>query len=186
MDTTSASLLARLRRPGDSDAWLRFVHLYSPILYSWAGRMGLRHEDAADLVQDVFAVLVQKLPEFDYDEQKRFRGWLWTVTRNKWREKCRRPALPLDASRPPDEVAGPELESLEEAEFRDHLVRQIVPSLQPQFHPGTWQAFWGHVVDSRPAADVAAELGVSVAAVYKAKVRVLARLHQELADLVTD
>jgi RNA polymerase sigma-70 factor (ECF subfamily) len=41
-------------------------------------------------------------------------------------------------------------------------------------------------VDGRPAAEVADELGVSVAAVYKAKLRVLAHLHAELADLVAD
>jgi hypothetical protein len=41
---------------------------------------------SADLVQDVFLVLVEKLPQFDYDPSKRFRGWLWTVIRNKLRE----------------------------------------------------------------------------------------------------
>src|SRR5262245_1478691 len=56
MDTTSVSLLERLRRPGAHEAWARFVHLYTPLLYYWARRLGLREEDAADLVQDVFTV----------------------------------------------------------------------------------------------------------------------------------
>ena len=61
---------------------------------------------------------------------------------------------------------------------------QIIPMLQDHFQPTTWRAFWGHVVEEKPAQQVAAALGLSVAAVYKAKVRVLTWLHQELADLV--
>jgi RNA polymerase sigma-70 factor (ECF subfamily) len=148
--------------------------------------MGLQHADAVDLVQDVFTALVQKLPEFSYDRHRRFRGWLWTVTRNKWREKCRRRALPLDHGRRPDELPGPEDASLEEAEFRRHLLGQVLPGLRDDFHPSTWKAFWEHVAAGRPAAAVAADLGVTVAAVYKAKVRVLSRLHKELADLIAD
>src|SRR5207249_4043518 len=102
MNTTSASLLMRICQPGDGEAWKRFVRLYSPMLYGWARQMGLQDADAVDLVQEVFTILVQKLPEFRYDAQRRFRGWLWTVTRNKWREKCRRPALPLDPDSPPE------------------------------------------------------------------------------------
>jgi len=67
MDTTSSSLLERLRQPGASEAWQRFVHLYTPLLYYWARGAGLPAHDAADLVQDVLVVLVQKLPEFQYD-----------------------------------------------------------------------------------------------------------------------
>jgi hypothetical protein len=36
MPTTSASLLVQLRRPDQSEAWARFVQLYSPILYTGA------------------------------------------------------------------------------------------------------------------------------------------------------
>ena len=187
MHTTSASLLRRLQVSGDADAWAQFVRTYSPILYSWARRMGLRHDDAVDLVQEVFAVLVQKLPDFRYDEHRRFRGWLWTVTKRKWIEGRRRRALPVDAGRRVEDAPTPgEAAGIEEAEFRDHLIRSVVPSLRGNFHDSTWQAFWRHVVDGRPVAEVAGELGISVASVYKAKLRVLAHLNAELADLVTD
>jgi len=83
MYTTSVSLLERLRQPGDQEAWSRFVRRYSPHIYDWARRQGLSAEDAADLVQEVFALLVQKMPDFKYDPHKSFRAWLRTVTRNK-------------------------------------------------------------------------------------------------------
>jgi hypothetical protein len=48
----------------------------------------------------------------------------------------------------------------------------------------TWKAFWRVVVDGRKAAVVAAELGLSPAAVYKHRERVLRRLRQELRGLL--
>src|SRR5438552_1694044 len=66
MHTTSISLLERIRQPAEREAWGRFVELYTPLLYYWACRLGMQESDAADLVQDVFAVLVQKLPVFTY------------------------------------------------------------------------------------------------------------------------
>src|SRR4051812_1055658 len=87
---TPVSLLQRLRQPGAHRAWERFVELYTPLLYYWSRRMALQPHDAADLVQDVFAVLLLKLPEFRYDDNRSFRGWLRAVTVNKWRERCRR------------------------------------------------------------------------------------------------
>src|SRR5690349_24606068 len=94
MDTTPVSLLERLRQPGQADAWERFVELYTPLLLYWARKCGLQPQDAADLVQDVFTTLVQKLPEFTYDHRRTFRGWLRTVALNKWRDRRRRHGLP--------------------------------------------------------------------------------------------
>src|SRR5436190_2152048 len=94
MDETSASLLRRLRRP-DAAAWERFVDLYTPLIYFWALRMGLQAPDAADLVQDVFATLVEKMPTFEHYAGRSFRAWLRTVTQNRWRDHCRRKAAAL-------------------------------------------------------------------------------------------
>ncbi|HTU21062.1 MAG TPA: sigma-70 family RNA polymerase sigma factor [Gemmataceae bacterium] len=185
MHTTSATLLHKLRQEGDADAWMRFTRLYSPILYYWARKMGLQHQDALDLVQEVFVVLVQKLPEFDYESHKRFRGWLWIVTKRKWLERRRRASLPLDSTAAVQDLqAPPRTGELEEAEFRDYLLRSLLPSLRGNFQESTWQAFWGHVVEGRPAIEVAGELGLSAAAVYKAKLRILAHLHREFDDLI--
>ena len=76
MSKTPASLLDRLRRPAQPEAWRRFVELYTPLLYYWARCVGPASPEAADLVQDVFVVLLQKLPEFTYDRHRSFRAWL--------------------------------------------------------------------------------------------------------------
>jgi RNA polymerase sigma-70 factor, ECF subfamily len=182
MHTTSASLIERLRRPAAHEAWVRFVKLYTPLLYTWAGRLGLAADDAADLVQEVLVLLVQKLPGFVYDPQQRFRGWLWTLTLNQCRAARRRRALPMETD--PDrlaEVAIPEgAEGVDEAEYRHYIVGRVLRLMQGEFEENTWRAFWENVVEDRCAAEVAERLGLSVAAVYAAKSRVLRRLREEL------
>ncbi len=184
MTATPISLLERLRLPHDAEAWSRFVRLYTPLLYEWARGTGLQEADAADLLQDVFAVLVRELPAFKYQPGGSFRGWLRTVLLNRWRELQRRcrpvplgqghvAALAADEPLPPGE-----------AEEQQHLVRSALGLLQNEFEPATWQAFRETMLRGRPVAGVATELGVTPNAVYIARSRVLKRLRQELAGLL--
>jgi RNA polymerase sigma-70 factor (ECF subfamily) len=185
MNTTSVTLLERLRHPGEEKAWTRFVRLYTPLLYYWARHIGLSTDHAADLVQDVLVTLVQKLPELRYDPNKSFRAWLRTITLNQWRARCRRGRLPVESALDLSLLPGREgLEPFAEQEYRQHLVRRALQLMQREFEPTTWKACWELVVADRPAAEVAAELGVSVAVVYGAKSRVLRRLREELAGLL--
>jgi RNA polymerase sigma-70 factor (ECF subfamily) len=138
MNTTPASLLEQLRHPNAQEAWKRFVRLYTPLLYSWARRVGLPDQDAGDLVRDVLTVLVQKLPEFTYDRHKRFRGWLWTVTLNKWRDLRKRRTIPqVDGGQDvlPD-LPGPAAgDAFEEAEYRQYLVDRALQLMQAEVQP---------------------------------------------------
>lgn len=91
MTSTSLTLLQRVRRREDRDAWERFVVLYTPLLLRWVQRSGLSEEDAVDLVQDVFATLLVELPRFEYDAHRGpFRAWLKTVTLNQCRDRHRK------------------------------------------------------------------------------------------------
>jgi RNA polymerase sigma-70 factor (ECF subfamily) len=186
MNTTPASLLERLRGRVEAEAWDRFVHLYTPLLFHWARQTGLQESDAADLVQDVFVVLLRKLPEFTYDRHKSFRAWLRTVTLNKWREWQRRPSLVVAAGGEAlEEVPAPDVMSVfEEAEYRRHVIGQALEILRPEFPQRTWQAFWRYAVLGEDAAAVAEGLGLSPGSVYAAKSRVLAGLRREVAGLL--
>ena len=187
MAETPASLLQRLRIPGQTRAWDQFVELYSPLLYHWAGRAGLRGDDAADLVQDVFAILVRKLPEFEYDRNRGLRNWLRTVTMNRWRELLRRQHVrhaDHNGATLEDVPAPDGAEPFWEVEYRELLTRRLLEVMQAEFQPATWKACWACVVEGRPAAEVGAELGLSPGAVRAAKFRVLCRLRAELDGLL--
>ena len=187
MHSTSVSLLQRLRRPEEQEAsWKRFVQLYTPLLFHWARKLGLSAEDAADLVQDVLMLLMQKLPEFEYNASRSFRGWLRTVTLNKWRDMRRlRRVRVTDADTDlADEKEADAAAAFEEAEYRAHVVQQALALMQAEFQPETWKACWDYMIIGKPAAEVAKELGLTVNSVYLAKSRVLSRLREELAGLL--
>lgn len=183
MTKTSISLLERLRQPAAPEAWSRFVELYTPLLYYWARRVALQPHDAADLVQEVFATLVEKLPAFRYDSNRSFRGWLRTLTLNKWRERCRRKSPTSDGSLD-THVDDGQAEAFWETEYQQEMVRRALEIMQTDFQAPTWKACWETVVAGRPAAEVAAELGLTVNAVYLARTRVLRRLRQELGEML--
>src|SRR5271155_2115535 len=80
---TRASLLVRLR-DGEAAAWQEFVRLYAPLIYGFARKRGLQDADAADLMQEVLRSVSSAAHRLEYDPARgTFRGWLFTVTRNK-------------------------------------------------------------------------------------------------------
>ncbi len=64
------------------------------------------------------------------------------------------------------------------------LLRRALELMQREYRPATWRACWEQVVEGRPAAEVARELGLSVNAVYVARSRVLWRLREYLEHLL--
>jgi RNA polymerase sigma-70 factor, ECF subfamily len=184
MNTTSSSLLERLRQPDAQEAWTRFVRLYTPLLFYWARHtLHLQVQDAADLVQEVFTALLQKLPRFVYDQNGSFRGWLRSVLLNTWRNNQRRPALPLDGAPLADLPGVNNIAVFEEDEERSYLVARALELIQGRFEPRTWKAFWETWVGGRPTEEVAAELGLTVNAIYVARSKVLSLLRHEFGLL---
>lgn len=187
MNTTRISLLERLRQRRDERAWEHFVQLYTPLLCCWVRRLGVEGQDAADLVQDIFTVLVKKLPEFAYDPSKRFRGWLWRVALNCCRKRHGRQQVPVQAGEPEivSQATTPDVaEEVADEEYRQYLTRRALELMQAEFQPATWKAFWECVVNQRSTAEVAAGLNMTENAVYLAKGRVLSRLREELKGLL--
>lgn len=189
-DATSHTLLERVRLQ-DAEAWRRFVHLYGPIIYRWTKRARLQPSDGADVTQEVFQAVAENLPRFRRDTPGvSFRGWLWGITRNKVRDHYRRIAphqaaggdtayeqlqqLPALLEEPQEQVSA----------MTGELAHRALQLIQNDFETSTWKAFLRCTIDNVSASDVAAELGLSIAAVYKAKSRVLLRLRQELAGLL--
>ncbi len=186
MTSTSESLLIRLRSSSDSDAWSRFVQLYTPLIFFWARRTGLSQHDAADLVQDVLAIVFQKLATWNYQPEKSFRGWLRVVTLNRFRELARRKKITFE---PLSDAIGnsadpAQLESSWDASYQQRLVFEAMQLLKPEFAPATWDALQRVLTSGRAVVEVAKETGVSVWTIYAARNRLLCRLRRELADLI--
>ena len=187
--STSHTLLQRVQQH-DPIAWQRFSQLYTPLVYRWCVTNGLQSHDAADVVQEVFQAVFQGIARFQrHAAGQSFRGWLWTVTRNKvcdfFRRRQEQPAVSNQtltfieqAIDMPESISEPAERTLAE------LAHRALQLIQTDFEPRTWQAFLAVVVEGQSVQETATKLGLSTAAVYKAKSRVLNRLRQELDGLL--
>jgi RNA polymerase sigma-70 factor, ECF subfamily len=190
--STSRSLIRRAQAR-DPEAWQRLVDLYGPLVFYWCQRSGLSSPDAADVFQETFAAVSAALDRFRHGEENQtFRGWLWTIARNKIRDHFRRNTAEPSAvggskaqqrlAEIPDEWSDVSDDPRDRAEIQK-LYRRGLDLVRAEFEDRTWQAFWRVVVEGHDTADVAADLGLSRDAVRQYKSRVLRRLRQELGDL---
>lgn len=192
---TRATLLIRLKDPRDAGAWGEFVDLYGPVVYGFARKRGLQDSDAADMVQEVLRSVARNADKMEYDPKKgTFRGWLYTVTRNKiynfLSSQKRRPRGVGDVSSQErlEAFADPsdDAEADWELEYQRRLSGKAMDRVKHEFQPATWQAFWGTAVEGRQALEVGQTLKMSPGAVYVAKSRVLARLRDEVQKLMAE
>ena len=66
----------------------------------------------------------------------------------------------------------------------EFLIRGALELIRDDYEERSWKAFWKVAVDGQSPADVAAEFGLTVFAVYQIKYRLTQRLRHELAGLV--
>ncbi len=189
---TRPSLLVRLRDHRDADAWGQFVELYAPLVYGYARKRGLQDADAADLTQAVLRQVAAHVGSLDYDPRRgTFRGWLFTIVRNKLRDFLDQPrrlyqgsgdtgVQQLLESQPTPE---PEEDAAWEREYRMGLLAWAADRVRPQVQERTWQAFWQTAVEGKSGEEVGKALGLTTAAVYLAKSRVMARLRAVLREV---
>jgi RNA polymerase sigma-70 factor (ECF subfamily) len=188
VDSVTSSLLDGIRSQ-DQQAWERLVDVYSPLVYWWCKRRGLKPSDAADIGQEVFLAVSRFVDGFQRESsQDTFRGWLRRITENKINDRFRRSCgeavasggsdaraameqLPLDAS---DSDAGGEEVGI--------LAGQIIELVRGEFSEQDWQAFSRSVMENQTAAEIAQQLAITKNQVYLAKSRILRRLRDEFGD----
>jgi len=87
MPNTDLNLIIACRR-GDERAWETLITRYERLVFSIARHHGLSTDDAADVTQTVFIILLQSIDRLPDDVN--LGGWLTTVTRrHSWRAMAR-------------------------------------------------------------------------------------------------
>jgi RNA polymerase sigma-70 factor (ECF subfamily) len=192
---TSTTLLDQAKA-GDSSAWDRLAFVYTPLVVWWCQRQGISApQDVEDVTQEVLAAVAGRIGDFKRSEPGSFRRWLYTITRHKTADYFRRRG---SAAAVGGSDARVQLEQLPAAGDSDSgsndegvseraiLVRRALELVRPDFQAHTWEAAWRVTVDEQRPAEVAAALGMTVAAVHTAKSRVLRRLRALVADLLDE
>ena len=181
---TSVSLILRVADEGDIAAWEEFTEIYQPLVYRIAVSRGLQAADAHDLVQEVMTRVARSVSKWNPDADRgTFRGWISRIARNLiidfLRHKNRLPRTAdnsdfrmLIEQKPDDSAAS----CLFDLEYERQVFQLAARKIQSSFAEKTWQAFWRTSVENEPVASVAAELSITVGAVYIARSRVMSKL----------
>ncbi|XZE54580.1 sigma-70 family RNA polymerase sigma factor [Planctomycetaceae bacterium SH139] len=172
----------------DQEAWQNLTQLYGPLVGYWCRKAHVPIDDRDDIVQEVFRSVFTGIPNFSKSPTEgTFRGWLWTISRNKIRDYFKVRVNKAIATGGTDAHLNiqqvPEFEPLD-AESSLHeennLTRQALKIIRSEVKQHTFDAFWRSTIDGISPDVVAVDLGISVDSVYQAKARMLKRLRELL------
>lgn len=189
---TRHTLLDRIRDPQDSEAWKDFIDFYKNYIYFIIRSMGIKPQDADDILQQVSLKLWKNLPTHLHDPQKgKFRAWVSTITKNtvlSYIKKQETQARKLDQAGQKEELTYlntiklPEINKIAQQEWEVFITNTALENLVERFTPQAIEAFKMHI-EGVPADQSAAELEVSRDSVYKYISRVKVRFIEEIGIL---
>ena len=188
MDESDLQLVSACRL-GDQLAWEKLVRRYQRLIYAIPRRAGLSEDQAAEIFQDVFTTLFEKLN--DIEDPERLQAWLVTTTRRRTLrtisrmpdrlrsdsddEETSRAEAMRDESPLPDE----QLLILEE----QHRIRTAVSQLDPRCQTLVELLFYQR--EPPTYAEVAKVLGVPEGSVGPTRARCLGKLLRILTKMDT-
>ena len=191
---TRETLLQKLKNKHDDSAWEDFVFFYQKYIYYICRRMNLSHHDSEEIVQKVLMIAWRKLPNFDYDKRRTFRGWLCKVTKDCVKEfyrsyKSQSNKIEKASNQPKDSYSLPEIEAIAEEEWKTHISNIALDNIKDNITDKAIDVFL-KLSEGKPRPVVAEETGLppNTVSVYKKRVtammvKEIARLHEELGDL---
>jgi RNA polymerase sigma-70 factor (ECF subfamily) len=169
-------------------AWREFYRRYAPILSGYTRRKGATAQQADEVVQDVVVGFFAASPRFVYDPSRgRFRAYLKTcVVHALARVRGSvTPAQPVPVEEL--EVADERDQQLWDRLWQQQVLRRALEIVREHYtrkgRLETFLAFEQNVILSRPAAEVARELGLNVNSVHAAKCRVTEKLREARAAM---
>ncbi|MBL8180103.1 MAG: sigma-70 family RNA polymerase sigma factor [Blastocatellia bacterium] len=176
-----AAIVARCRR-GEHAAWDELVDRYQRLIYAIPRRAGLTDEQAADVFQEVFVTLVEKLDKIEQPE--RIRSWIVTTAKFKtWAVIRGRKGHYSPAT---DEELENELNSIPDAaplsddlliELEEqHLIRTAVNELDERCREIVSMIYLQDTAASY--AEVAAQIGVGETSISPLRSRCLKKLQK--------
>ncbi|MFC4993226.1 RNA polymerase sigma factor [Rubritalea tangerina] len=189
MEQTRYTLIERLKDQQNEAAWQTFSSTYEAYIYVVLKRLGVTHEEAVDLRQDILLKLWKKLPTFDYQPEKaKFRTWLCQVIRNtaftylssKNSEKARIDLYFSEENNPANKES--KLDSIMDEEWRSYISNTAMEALREKFNAQSIEIF-ERSLEGAKAPELAAEYNLQENTIYRIKNRVKERLIVEIARL---
>lgn len=184
MDNGDAALVRRCAK-GEQAAWDELVDRYQRLIYAVPRRAGLSEEQAADVFQEVFLTLFEKIG--DIEQPDRIRSWIVTTAKFKtWAVVRGSKGIYSPAT---DEELEAELSNIrDQAPLADdmlieleeqHLIRTAMGELEERCQKILSMLYLGAAVASY--AEVASAIGVGETSVSPLRSRCLKKLEKILS-----
>ena len=142
------------------------------------------------MAQNVLLRLTAKLPQFQYDASRSFRGWLKTLTHHAWHDFVTEAGYRNRGSGDSEVLeqlqsvaAKDDLAARVEATFDKELLEVALRRTRERVAANTWEAFRLAALEGMPAQEVADALQIRVSQVYLAKHRVQKLVQEEIQEL---
>lgn len=187
---TRHSLIVRLKGDLDEAAWEEFVAQYESFLHHLAARQGVPAALVPDVIQQVLMAVARSIEGWQTDgHQASFRRWLSTVARNvaiKFMTRERRHLSPLGSTELMELLRNvpDRSEPLMLQQYEQELILWAAEQVRGEFVASSWSAFHGTIIEQRPVAEVAHELGVSAGSIYMSRSRIIARIRRRVQSVL--
>jgi RNA polymerase sigma factor (sigma-70 family) len=192
---TRKSLLSRLKNWGDQDGWKVFFDTYWRLIYRAGRKAGLSDAEAQDAVQETLLSVCKSMPDFKYNQEGSFKGWLLKLTSWRIMDQLRKRQKHLKncgtrTSTGTDEIeAVPDTEiSLDAAwneEWEQNLMQVAIERVKRKVDGKHFQVFELSAVKGWPVARICKALKINRATIYLAKHRISKLIKQEVTFLKT-
>lgn len=184
---TRLTLIERAQDPENSHAWEEFEDYYRDFIRMVLRKMQLPHSDQEDIAQEVLLKLWQNLKNLQLDKDKaKFRTWLSVVIKNtvlnyldsdkrrEKREDIYRETLPEEAKQ--------DIETWVEAEWKQHMIDQVLKHLE-NFFSGQALKIFLMDLEGKDVDEIAETLNIKKNSIYVLRNRVKQRFMKEIKHL---
>lgn len=194
---TRKTLIERLRHVEDRNSWEQFYETYSPMIFEFAFKGGLREWEAEEVVQETVITVYKNMQQSTYYSGRgSFKAWLFSIVRCRIVDQIRK--------RPPDCCARPEnyrrpsnvatatvdgvidpngLDQAWEDQWQETAMQKAMAHVKKRVNAKQFQIFDLHVLQAWPMKRVTSALSCSITQVYLAKHRVGKVLKKEMLRL---
>lgn len=189
---TRVTLLAKLKKTENHEAWLEFETIYRAFILSLILRMGINADDAEDISQTVLTKVWQKIEDFEYNKNKgKFHNWLAAMTRNTVKDFFRtkknfitgRDSVEYKEQYVAiEEQVLPDIENLAREEWVLHITNLAWNNIKNDVYKTKREVF-KMVSAEIPTKEIAAKLSISDASVRVYKAEVFEKMRTEITRL---
>lgn len=173
--TTNHTLLQKMR-DGDESSWVLFREFYRPLIAMRGIDYHLDSNEIDMLIQEVLVACFREHVLTNYDKSKgHFRDYLRTISSRKAQEiiDSRSSDIPLTYQNTPE---ADDFERKWNEEWKEFITAKAMEEVREAVDSRDMMVFELHVIERRPAKDIAEIFDISVDNVYQISSRITKRL----------